>query len=83
MSTVQGVLHHYGFHMAHVTTTSVAFIVVMSGLEVEVHTGTNNCRNGDLLLRHFVDVIWVGVFITLYLVPVMTIRSEFESTHSR
>lgn len=58
-----------GFHMAHVTAGIIAFIVVM--LRVSKSKFTPAQATAAMVTSyywHFVDVIWVGVFITLYLV---------------
>ncbi|SER37141.1 Cytochrome c oxidase subunit 3 [Corynebacterium cystitidis DSM 20524] len=58
-----------GFHMAHVTAGIIAFIVVM--LRVSKSKFTPAQATAAMVTSyywHFVDLIWVGVFITLYLV---------------
>ncbi len=58
-----------GFHMAHVTAGIIAFIVVI--LRVSKSKFTPAQATAAMVTSyywHFVDVIWVGVFITLYLV---------------
>ncbi|KAA8746688.1 heme-copper oxidase subunit III [Corynebacterium tuscaniense] len=58
-----------GFHMAHVTAGIIAFIVVM--LRVAKSKFTPAQATAAMVTSyywHFVDVIWIGVFVTLYLV---------------
>ncbi|WP_257158560.1 aa3-type cytochrome oxidase subunit III [Corynebacterium cystitidis] len=58
-----------GFHMAHVTAGIIAFIVVI--LRVSKSKFTPAQATAAMVTSyywHFVDLIWVGVFITLYLV---------------
>jgi len=58
-----------GFHMAHVTAGIIAFIVVM--LRVAKAKFTPAQATAAMVTSyywHFVDVVWIGVFVTLYLV---------------
>lgn len=58
-----------GFHMAHVTAGILAFIVVL--LRVSKSKFTPAQATAAMVTSyywHFVDVVWMGVFITLYLV---------------
>ena len=58
-----------GFHMAHVTAGIIAFAVVL--LRVSKSKFTPAQATAAMVTSyywHFVDVIWVGVFITLYIV---------------
>ena len=58
-----------GFHMAHVTAGIIAFIVVL--LRVAKSKFTPAQATAAMAVSyywHFVDAIWVGVFITIYLV---------------
>ena len=58
-----------GFHMAHVTAGILAFIVVL--LRVSKSKFTPAQATAAMVTSyywHFVDVVWIGVFITLYLV---------------
>lgn len=58
-----------GFHMAHVTAGIIAFIVVL--LRVSKSKFTPAQATAAMAVSyywHFVDAIWVGVFITIYLV---------------
>ncbi|WKK61869.1 heme-copper oxidase subunit III [Corynebacterium sp. P3-F1] len=58
-----------GFHMAHVTAGIIAFIVVM--LRVAKSKFTPAQATAAMVTSyywHFVDVVWIGVFVTLYLV---------------
>lgn len=58
-----------GFHMAHVTAGILAFIVVL--LRVAKSKFTPAQATAAMVTSyywHFVDVVWIGVFITLYLV---------------
>ena len=58
-----------GFHMAHVTAGIIAFVVVM--LRVAKSKFTPAQATAAMVTSyywHFVDVVWIGVFVTLYLV---------------
>lgn len=58
-----------GFHMAHVTAGIIAFIVVL--LRVQKSKFTPAQASAAMVTSyywHFVDVIWIGVFIILYLI---------------
>ncbi|MCZ9293216.1 cytochrome c oxidase subunit 3 [Corynebacterium meitnerae] len=58
-----------GFHMAHVTAGILAFVVVL--LRVAKSKFTPAQATAAMVTSyywHFVDVIWIGVFVTLYLV---------------
>ena len=58
-----------GFHMAHVTAGILAFIVVL--LRVAKSKFTPAQATAAMAVSyywHFVDAIWIGVFITIYLV---------------
>ncbi|WP_342320067.1 cytochrome c oxidase subunit 3 [Corynebacterium mayonis] len=58
-----------GFHMAHVTAGILAFIVVLMRISKTKFTPAQaTAAMATSYYWHFVDVIWVGVFITLYLV---------------
>ncbi|MCP1386743.1 heme-copper oxidase subunit III [Corynebacterium sp. TA-R-1] len=58
-----------GFHMAHVTAGILAFIVVMLRVAKSKFTPAQaTAAMATSYYWHFVDVIWVGVFITLYIV---------------
>ncbi|WP_456236289.1 aa3-type cytochrome oxidase subunit III [Corynebacterium mycetoides] len=58
-----------GFHMAHVTAGIIAFIVVMLRVAKSKFTPAQaTAAMATSYYWHFVDVIWIGVFITLYLV---------------
>ncbi len=58
-----------GFHAAHVTAGVIAFIVVLRRVTVSKFTPAQaTAAMAVSYYWHFVDVIWVGVFITLYLV---------------
>ena len=58
-----------GFHMAHVTAGILAFIVVL--LRVSKSKFTPAQATAAMVTSyywHFVDVVWIGVFTTIYLV---------------
>ena len=58
-----------GFHMAHVTAGIIAFIVVL--LRVAKSKFTPAQATAAMAVSyywHFVDAIWIGVFITIYLI---------------
>lgn len=58
-----------GFHMAHVTAGILAFIVVL--LRVAKSKFTPAQATAAMAVSyywHFVDAIWIGVFITIYVV---------------
>ena len=58
-----------GFHMAHVTAGILAFIVVL--LRVAKSKFTPAQATAAMAVSyywHFVDAIWIGVFITIYIV---------------
>ncbi|OEX92908.1 cytochrome B [Corynebacterium sp. BCW_4722] len=58
-----------GFHMLHVTAGIIAFVVVL--LRVAKSKFTPAQATAAMVTSyywHFVDAIWIGVFITLYLV---------------
>ena len=58
-----------GFHMAHVTAGIIAFIVVL--LRVAKSKFTPAQATAAMAVSyywHFVDAIWIGVFITIYIV---------------
>ena len=58
-----------GFHMAHVTAGIIAFIIVL--MRVSKSKFTPAQATAAMVVSyywHFVDAIWVGVFITLYIV---------------
>lgn len=58
-----------GFHMAHVTAGIIAFVVVMLRVAKSKFTPAQaTAAMATSYYWHFVDVIWVGVFITLYIV---------------
>ena len=58
-----------GFHMAHVTAGIIAFIVVLMRVAKSKFTPAQaTAAMAVSYYWHFVDAIWVGVFITLYLV---------------
>lgn len=58
-----------GFHMAHVTAGILAFIVVLLRVAKSKFTPAQaTAAMATSYYWHFVDVIWIGVFITLYLV---------------
>ncbi|MCT1443768.1 heme-copper oxidase subunit III [Corynebacterium sanguinis] len=58
-----------GFHMAHVTAGIIAFIVVMMRVAKSKFTPAQaTAAMATSYYWHFVDVIWIGVFVTLYLV---------------
>ncbi|EEI16976.1 heme-copper oxidase subunit III [Corynebacterium sanguinis] len=58
-----------GFHMAHVTAGIIAFIVVMLRVAKSKFTPAQaTAAMATSYYWHFVDVIWIGVFVTLYLV---------------
>ena len=58
-----------GFHMAHVTAGIIAFIVVMLRVAKSKFTPAQaTAAMATSYYWHFVDVIWVGVFITLYII---------------
>lgn len=58
-----------GFHMAHVTAGIIAFIVVMMRVAKSKFTPAQaTAAMMTSYYWHFVDVIWVGVFIILYIV---------------
>ncbi|MDO5511190.1 heme-copper oxidase subunit III [Corynebacterium sp.] len=58
-----------GFHAAHVTAGVIAFIVILRRISVSKFTPAQaTAAMAVSYYWHFVDVIWVGVFITLYLV---------------
>ena len=58
-----------GFHMAHVTAGILAFIVVLLRVSKSKFTPAQaTAAMATSYYWHFVDVVWVGVFITLYLV---------------
>ncbi|WCZ39270.1 Cytochrome c oxidase subunit 3 [Corynebacterium jeddahense] len=58
-----------GFHMAHVTAGIIAFVVVL--LRVAKSKFTPAQATAAMAVSyywHFVDAVWIGVFITIYLV---------------
>ncbi|MBX8995971.1 heme-copper oxidase subunit III [Corynebacterium testudinoris] len=58
-----------GFHAAHVTAGVIAFVVILLRLQKSKFTPAQ--ATAAMVVSyywHFVDVIWIGVFITLYLV---------------
>ena len=58
-----------GFHMAHVTAGILAFVVVL--LRVAKSKFTPAQATAAMVTSyywHFVDVVWIGVFTTLYVV---------------
>ena len=58
-----------GFHAAHVTAGVIAFVVILMRLAKSKFTPAQ--ATAAMVVSyywHFVDVIWIGVFITLYLV---------------
>lgn len=58
-----------GFHMAHVTAGILAFIVVLLRVSKSKFTPAQaTAAMATSYYWHFVDVVWIGVFITLYLV---------------
>lgn len=58
-----------GFHMAHVTAGILAFIVVLLRVSKSKFTPAQaTAAMATSYYWHFVDVVWVGVFITLYIV---------------
>ncbi len=58
-----------GFHMAHVTAGILAFIVVLLRVSKSKFTPAQaTAAMATSYYWHFVDVVWVGVFITLYVV---------------
>ncbi|MDY5785364.1 MULTISPECIES: heme-copper oxidase subunit III [unclassified Corynebacterium] len=58
-----------GFHMAHVTAGILAFVVILLRISKSKFTPAQaTAAMATSYYWHFVDVIWVGVFITLYLV---------------
>ena len=58
-----------GFHMAHVTAGIIAFIVVLMRVAKSKFTPAQaTAAMAVSYYWHFVDAIWIGVFITLYLV---------------
>ncbi|AWB85108.1 cytochrome B [Corynebacterium liangguodongii] len=58
-----------GFHMAHVTAGILAFVVVLLRVAKSKFTPAQaTAAMATSYYWHFVDVIWIGVFITIYLV---------------
>ncbi|WP_231598729.1 aa3-type cytochrome oxidase subunit III [Corynebacterium occultum] len=58
-----------GFHMAHVTAGIIAFIVILLRTRNSKFTPAQaTAAMVTSYYWHFVDVIWVGVFIVIYLV---------------
>ena len=58
-----------GFHMAHVTAGIIAFIVVLMRVAKSKFTPAQaTAAMAVSYYWHFVDAIWIGVFITIYLV---------------
>ena len=58
-----------GFHMAHVTAGILSFIVVLLRVSKSKFTPAQaTAAMATSYYWHFVDVVWIGVFITLYLV---------------
>ena len=58
-----------GFHMAHVTAGILAFVVVMLRIAKSKFTPAQaTAAMATSYYWHFVDVIWIGVFFTLYIV---------------
>ena len=58
-----------GFHMAHVAAGLIAFIVIMMRLGKSKFTPAQ--ATAAMVVSyywHFVDVIWIGVFIIIYLI---------------
>lgn len=58
-----------GFHMAHVTAGIIAFIIILARVAKSKFTPAQ--ATAAMVVSyywHFVDVIWIGVFVTLYLV---------------
>ena len=58
-----------GFHMAHVTAGIIAFCIVMARVAKSKFTPAQaTAAMVTSYYWHFVDVVWIGVFVTLYLV---------------
>ncbi|AGF72926.1 cytochrome c oxidase subunit III [Corynebacterium halotolerans YIM 70093 = DSM 44683] len=58
-----------GFHMAHVTAGIIAFIVVLLRITKAKFTPAQaTAAMVTSYYWHFVDVIWIGVFIVIYLI---------------
>ena len=58
-----------GFHMAHVTAGIIAFVVVLLRIAKSKFTPAQaTAAMVTSYYWHFVDVVWIGVFTTLYLV---------------
>lgn len=58
-----------GFHMAHVTAGIIAFCIVMARVAKSKFTPAQaTAAMVTSYYWHFVGVIWIGVFVTLYLV---------------
>lgn len=58
-----------GFHMAHVTAGLIGFAIVLARVNKSKFTPAQaTAAMVTSYYWHFVDVIWVGVFITLYLI---------------
>lgn len=58
-----------GFHMAHVTAGIIAFIVILLRTSKSKFTPAQaTAAMVTSYYWHFVDVIWIGVFIIIYLI---------------
>ncbi|WKD57338.1 Cytochrome c oxidase subunit 3 [Corynebacterium capitovis DSM 44611] len=58
-----------GFHMAHVTAGILAFAVILLRISKSKFTPAQaTAAMATSYYWHFVDVIWIGVFTTIYLV---------------
>ena len=58
-----------GFHMLHVTAGLIAFAIVLARVWKSKFTPAQaTAAMAVSYYWHFVDVIWIGVFIVIYLV---------------
>ena len=58
-----------GFHMAHVTAGIIAFIVVLLRISKSKFTPAQaTAAMAVSYYWHFVDIIWIGVFIIIYFI---------------
>ena len=58
-----------GFHMLHVTAGLIAFAIVLGRIWKSKFTPAQaTAAMAVSYYWHFVDVIWIGVFIVIYLV---------------
>lgn len=58
-----------GFHAAHVTAGLIAFVIIMLRISKSKFTPAQaTAAMAVSYYWHFVDVVWVGVFVVIYLI---------------